>query len=93
MSGPGERAPTRQLDYEPRREGGAGWVHRRLVVDTCCFGASWLGWFIVAVATYDPIEDDLFSWVIFLTVVLGTICGAALWMVARLGLYLWSRLN
>lgn len=44
----------------------------------CCFGCSWLAWFVVGIVSIDPFDDDAVLLALFFLAVPGTLCGLIL---------------
>jgi hypothetical protein len=69
-----------KLDYEARPERSKlsrAWIPALFAV--LCFGGSWFAWLMIGIETYDPFDDVFVSWVGFMVLVPGTLCGASLW--------------
>ena len=82
-------APKRpRLNYASARSRGPSAARDHLLLGVGCFGASWLVWLVIALATFDPFDDSLGPWVGFVVAVPGTVCGLVVWVIALLVMHL-----
>ena len=71
------QAPVK-LDYAHSRSPQRSRVGWHLLVEACCFAASWLAWLLIGCETHDPFDDELSSWLAFMVAIPGTMCGVIL---------------